>query len=369
MSKDYYKILGVDRNASQDEIKRVFRKKAHQYHPDKGGDPEKFKEINEAYQVLGDKEKRRQYDRFGSSFEQAGNYGGFNGFTGSDGFSGFANGFNVDADDLGEIFSDFGDIFGFSSSKKYKQAKRGDDIEVQLTIEFKEAIFGVEKEIAINKFVKCDRCNGTGAEPGSKIITCPKCGGTGKIRKNQRTFFGTFQTVTTCPECGGTGKKYEKSCSKCGGLGIVKKIQRIKINIPAGINDREVLRLSGQGNAGIHNARPGDLYIRIRVKLDPYFIREGNDINTKKYINFTQAALGDKVDIETVNGFVKLKIPKGTQSGTIFRLRGKGVPKMHGYGSGDHLVEVIVKTPKKLTQKQKQLLEEFKQEEDKISGD
>ncbi len=361
MGKDYYNILGVGKSASQEDIKKAFRKKAHEYHPDKkGGDEAKFKEINEAYQVLGDAKKRSQYDQFGSTFEQARGQGGFSGFDGFRDFSGFTNGFNVDSDDLGDIFSGLGDIFGFGGGRsRSKRPSRGNDIQVILTIEFSEAVFGAEKEISLKKKVVCDRCKGNGAEPGSKIEICKTCGGSGRITRVQRTILGNMQVQTACQDCNGEGKKYSKSCGKCAGTGISEEISRLKVKIPAGIDNGEIIRLSGQGEAGAKGASAGDLYLKIRVKPDNRFERDGYDIRSKAEINFTQAALGDKIEVITVNGNVKLKIPAGTQSSTIFKLRDKGIFKLHGRGRGDHLVKVIVKTPKGLNKKQKEMFKEL----------
>jgi len=361
MGKDYYNILGVEKNASQEEIKKAFRKKAHECHPDKkGGNEEKFKEANEAYQVLGDAKKRSQYDQFGSTFEQARGQGGFSGFEGFRDFSGFTNGFNVDGDDLGDIFSGIGDIFGFGGGRsRSKRPSRGNDIQVILTIEFNEAVFGVEKELNLRKKVVCDKCKGNGAEQGSKIETCKTCGGSGRITGVQRTILGNMQVQTTCGDCGGEGKKYDKPCKKCAGMGISEEISNLKIKIPAGIDNGETIRLSGQGEAGAKGASAGDLYLKIRVNPDNRFERDGYDIRSKAEINFTQAALGDKIEIITVSGDIKLKIPAGTQSDTIFRLRDKGVFKLHGRGRGDHLVKIIVKTPKSLNKKQKEMFREL----------
>ncbi len=360
MSKDYYKILGVDRNATQEEIKKAFRAKAHEYHPDKGGDPEKFKEVNEAYQVLGDEKKRAQYDRFGSAFEQAQAGGGFSGFNGFRDFSNFAEGFNVDFEDVGDIFSGFGDIFGFSRPKRRRaRARRGRDLEITLTLDFKEAIFGVEKEINLRKLVPCSVCAGRGIAPGAKIETCRVCGGSGRVTKVQQTILGNMQIQMTCEACGGEGKTYSEKCSACGGRGVVLETVNLKIKIPAGVNDGEVIRLAGQGEAGERGAPAGDLYVKIRVQPDSRWQREGANILSEVEISFTQAALGDKIEVETVDGPVKLKIPAGTQSGTVFKLRGKGAPRLRGRGRGDHLVKVIVKTPTNLTRRQKKLLREL----------
>lgn len=360
MSKDYYHILGVDKNALKDEIKKAFRKLAHKYHPDKeGGDPEKFKEINEAYQVLSDDKKRSQYDQFGSTFEQAQAGGGFSGFNGFRDFSGFANGFNINMDDLGEMF---GDLFGFGDGKRgkaYYGSQRGSDIEFSLEVEFEVSVFGSEKELELTKTMQCDRCNGNGAEPGYKIKACPQCGGSGQIKHTQQTILGAFQTVSVCPRCRGAGKIPEKVCSKCGGEGIIKGIKKLKVKIPAGIDNGEVIKLSGQGEAGKNGGRDGDLYLNIKIKPHHKFKREGYDIYSKEYISFKQAALGGKIEVDTVDGKINLKIPEGTQTGTIFKLKGKGVLKLRGFGHGDHFVEIIVRTPTHLSNAQKRALEDL----------
>lgn len=358
MSKDYYKVLGVDKNASQDEIKKAFRKKAHEYHPDKKtGDEAKFKEINEAYQTLGDTKKKAQYDQFGSGYEnmRGGQGGGFGG-----GFSGFGGGFGgVDMDDLGDMFGGFGDMFGFGGGGGRRQPSHGADLQMSMTIDFMEAVFGIDKEVRITKKVKCDHCHGNMAEPGSKINTCSTCHGSGRVVRVQRTILGNIQMQATCDHCGGEGKTYEKKCTKCHGAGVVNDNVNLKVRIPAGINDGETIKLSGQGAAGEGGTPNGDLYLNITVKRDNRFQRDGYDIHTKKDISFTQAALGDKIDIETVHGVERLKVPAGTQSDTIFKLRGKGVTKLRGAGTGDHFVKVHVKTPTSLSRKQRNLLEEF----------
>lgn len=358
MSKDYYNILGVDKNASQEEIKKAFRKKAHEYHPDKAtGDEAKFKEANEAYQVLGNEQKRAQYDQFGSDF-----MGGAGGFGGG-GFGGFSQGgVHVDMDDLGDIFGGIGDIFGFGGSRgggSQSRSRRGNDIQTILSINFNEAVFGVEKEVVLHKKVKCDHCNGNLAEPGSKITTCSTCGGSGRVTKVQRTILGNMQMQTTCGDCGGEGKSYEQKCKKCSGIGIVMDTVKLDVKIPAGINDGESIRLGGQGEAGEMGGSAGDLYIRISVKNDPRFERDGYNVRSVKSISFAQAVLGDKIDIETVEGEVSLKIPAGTQSGTVFKLRNKGITILQGRGKGDHLVEIRVNIPTKITRQQKKMIEEL----------
>lgn len=359
MSKDYYKVLGVEKGASQDDIKKAFRKLAHEHHPDKtGGTEAKFKEINEAYQVLGDANKRAKYDQFGSAFEHGQAGGGSQGF---EGFSGFSEGFNINMDDLGDMFGGIGDIFGFGGgrSRGGRRASRGSDIEASLTIEFMEAVFGVEKELKINKVIQCGRCKGEGAEPGAKVESCKACGGRGKTTRVQRTIFGQMQVEMVCSDCSGEGKTYSEKCSKCRGSGTVKETVNLKIRIPAGISDGGAVRLSGEGEAGAKGAPAGDLYLRIRVKEEAKFKREGNNIFSKSYITFTQAVLGDKIEVETVDGPVKMKIPEGTESGVKFRLRGHGVPHLQNRGRGDHIVEVKIETPKSLNKRQKELLKEI----------
>ncbi|MCK5320509.1 molecular chaperone DnaJ [Candidatus Parcubacteria bacterium] len=360
MGKDYYNTLGVNKSASQDEIKKAFRKKAHEYHPDKtGGDEAKFKEVNEAYQVLGNSQKKSQYDQFGSTFDQAQAGGGF-----ANGFSGFTNGFSsggvkVDFDDLGEMFGGIGDIFGFSGGSKNKRRQSGSDIQVALTIEFSEAVFGVEKEISLQKHIVCDHCDGNLAEPGTKIETCKTCNGTGRVTKIQRTILGNMQMQAVCDACSGEGKTYAQKCKKCHGSGIIMDNSKIKIKIPAGIDNNEVIRVSGHGEAGERGAQAGDLYIKINVRKSDKFKRDGYDIRSSIFISFAQAAMGDKINVETIDGDVKLKIPAGTQSSTIFKLRGKGISRLRSSGRGDHFVEVKVKIPDSLNRKQKQLLKEL----------
>lgn len=352
--KDYYSVLGVSKNAKAEEIKVAFRKLAHQHHPDKGGDANKFKEINEAYQVLGNEQKRKQYDQFGSAFPggQAGDFYRSGGFD-------FSNS-NVNFEDLGDLFGGFGDMFGFSSrSDRSESNQAGGQIEAVLLIDFKEAVFGVEKEIIVDKNIKCDRCQGQGAEPGSRIETCSTCRGRGKILKTQRTIFGAFQTEALCSACDGSGQTFSKKCSQCGGQGIHSGQERLKVKIPAGIDDGEAIRLSGRGHSGQRNSSAGDLILRIKIKADQNFIRRDYNIYSKIKIKVKQAVLGDKIEVDTVHGQVKLKIPEGTQSGTVFKLKGKGVPKLKGIGHGDHLLEVLVDIPKGLSRRAKKVLEDI----------
>lgn len=356
MPKDYYHILGIERNASQEEIKKAFRKLAHEYHPDKGGDEAKFKEINEAYQVIGNPEKRKQYDQFGSGFEQFGGNQGFNGqgFGGFD-FSGFAN-----MEDLGDLFGDF---FGNTQTRRGRPARKpqGQSIEIDVDLPFVESVFGVEKNISVRKRNACDRCGGIGAEPGSSLKRCAKCNGSGTQTRTQRTVFGVFQNTQTCEDCQGKGEVPEKNCLACHGEGVEQKKSELTIQIPAGVEEGNTLRIRGQGEA-VKNGAPGDLFVRIHVATDRRFAREGSTIFSEHAIGFTQAALGDSIEIETVDGKVELTIPAGTQSGAQFRLRGKGVPLSRG--RGDHLVTVHVKTPGRLSREQKKKLEDLNLRED-----
>ena len=358
MSKDYYNILGVSKSASPEEIKVAFRKKAHQHHPDKGGDAEKFKELNEAYQVLGNTQKRQQYDQFGSSFQNGqaggGGGGGFNsGGMGGFDFSGFQNG-GVDMDDL---FGGFGDIFGFGGGRgASKKAQQGADLEMVINLVFKEAAFGLEKEISFTKNVVCSKCHGQGSEPGTKVETCSTCHGSGQVIGVQRTILGNIQTRMTCSTCGGEGKIYSSKCSKCHGTGISREQTKIKVKIPAGINDGESIRLGGQGEAGQKGASAGDLYLRVRVEKHHKFIRDNYDIRTEEKISVKQAILGDKIEVETIYGLLNLKIPEGTQSGTVFKLKEKGVTKLNNRGVGDHYVKINVIIPNNLDKKEKQKL-------------
>jgi len=361
MSKDYYNILGVSKSASPDDIKKAFREKAHKFHPDKaGGDEAKFKELNEAYQVLGDSQKRSQYDQYGQTFEQARAGGGFSGFEGFRDFSGFSNGFNINLDDLGDIMGGFGDIFGFSAQggQGRRRTKRGSDIEVILNVDFKQAVFGAEREISLKKNITCQRCQGDGAEPGAGSATCATCHGSGRVIKTQRTILGNVQMQSTCPTCQGEGKVIKEKCKQCRGGGIVSEIVNLKIKIPAGIDNGETIRYSGQGEAA-SGGQAGDLYIRVRVAPDKRFTRQGFNILSKAEISVATAALGGKIEVETVDGPVELKIPEGTQSGRVIKLKEKGVPHLRGRGRGDHLVEVIVKTPTGLSRKQKEMLRDL----------
>ncbi len=347
MSKDYYKILGVEKGADKNEIKRAFRKLAHEHHPDKGGDQDKFKEINEAYQVLSDDTKRSQYDQFGSTFDQAGGAGGFGGF-GGQGFSG--QGMNFE--DLGDMFSGM-----FSRGGGRSRRAQGSHIQVDMQLSFKEAVFGVEKEIQVSKNNSCDRCGGVGSEPGSSMKTCSTCSGSGVQEKVQQTILGSIKARTACESCQGRGEEPEDPCSTCGGSGMEYGKKSLRVEVPAGVDNGMKIRVRGQGESIGASGVAGDLYVVLYVKPDPRFERVGEHIYTHHKIGFTQAALGDEVSIETLNGKVKLKVPSGTQSSDKLRLRGKGVPKARG--RGDMIVVVQVVTPKKVSRKQKKLLGEL----------
>jgi molecular chaperone DnaJ len=368
MSKDYYNILGVSRDASDDEIKKAYRKLAHQHHPDKsGGDEARFKEVNEAYQVLSDREKRSQYDQYGQTFEQAQQQGGFGGFEGFRDFSSFADGFEFNFGGGGRGqggFSDiFGDIFeqaGFASGRGRRRKQRGEDIQVDVEITFAEMAEGTEKEVELYKRVKCPVCEGGGAAPGSKKVKCPACEGEGRVHTARRTILGTFQQVSVCPECRGEGKVPEKKCEKCGGDGRVREYEKITIKIPAGIKDGQTIRLENSGEAGERGGEAGDLYVNIHVLPDERFERDGDDIRSVVEVSFSQAALGDKISVETIAGEVNLKIPAGTQSGEVFRLKGRGVKHLSRFGRGDQYVRIQVATPRNLTREQRELLEKLK---------
>jgi molecular chaperone DnaJ len=353
--RDYYEVLGIEKSASKDEIKKAYRKLSKKYHPDLNKEPgaeEKFKEIAEAYEVLSDDQKRARYDQFGHQDPNQG-FGGFGGFSGSEGFGGFE-----------DIFSSF--FGGGGRTRRDPNAPRkGDDLQYRMTISFEEAVFGKEKEIEIPREETCDSCHGTGAKPGTSKETCSHCNGSGQTSETVNTPFGQMVNRRTCSHCQGTGQIIKEKCSTCHGAGTVKKRKKIKVNIPAGVDDGQQLRLSGQGEAGINGGPAGDLYIVFHVRASDKFERDGDDIYLELPITFPQAALGDDIEVPTIHGKVKMKIPAGTQSGDRFRLKGKGVKNVHGYGTGDQHVVVQIKTPKKLTEKQKELLREFAS----VSGD
>jgi len=342
--QDYYQVLGVDRNATDEEIKRAFRKLAFKYHPDHNrdnGTEEKFKEVSEAYEVLSDANKRAAYDRFG--------HGGAEGLFGR-GFEGFGFG------GFGDIFDAF---FGGATTAARPTPQRGADLHYKVTITFEEAAFGCEKELAISRTEHCSQCQGTGCKPGSQPSQCPNCNGSGQVRRVEQSIFGRFTNIATCPKCHGEGSIITESCPQCRGRGKEKRQRNISIKIPAGVDDGMHLRLSNEGEAGTRGGPSGNLYTTISVKPHNLFRRDGDDVLYELPINFAQAALGAQVAVPTLYGEVKLEVPAGCQSGKVFRLKNKGIPHLNRNGQGDQIVKLLVVTPEKLTKKQRQLFQEL----------
>jgi molecular chaperone DnaJ len=376
MSKDYYQILGISKNASDQEIKKAYRKMALQHHPDKNkGDKtseQKFKDANEAYEVLSDKQKRSNYDQFGTADAGFGGFGGGQGFGGAGGAQGFGGGqgFGAQGFDFGNFAGSggFADIFetffgGTQTSTRKKRGPRpGNDIEFPLNLTFEEAVFGTEKELLITKAAACERCHGTGAEPGSKSVTCSTCRGTGEIKSVRQTLFGQMATSRPCTECYGEGRVFEKQCASCHGTTRVRESEKIRVKIPAGVDNDSTVRLAGRGEAGVFGGPSGDLYVHIRVSPSKKFIRNNYDIHSEIHIHLLQAILGDDVEIETIKGAITLKIPAGTQSGKIFKLNGYGIEKLRGSGVGDHYVKVIVDIPLKISRREKELYSQLADE-------
>lgn len=353
MSKDYYKILGIEKNASKDQIKKAFHKKAHEYHPDKkGGDEGKFKEVNEAYQTLSDDQKRASYDQFGSDGPQFGNAGG-QGFGGFD-FSGFGQGNGGFEFDLGDMF---GEMFG---GGRRAQKPRGNDLQTSLTIDFKESVFGVEKELKITKPSTCNTCKGDGATPGTKLETCSVCNGNGVVRNIQRTILGSIATNQTCSKCHGTGKIPKNPCKTCHGSGVVRDTRTIKLAVPAGIQNGETLRLSQMGEA-VSGGPSGDLYVRITVTPHKTIQRKGADLYTTLDIKLTDALLGAQYAVETLDGSMPVAIPAGTKIGSMVTLKEKGVP-ISKSKRGNFIVQLNIKLPEKLSKESKELIEELKKQ-------
>jgi len=350
--RDYYEILGVSRNASQEEIKKAYRQLARKYHPDVNPGnkeaEEKFKEINEAFEVLGNPEKRSQYDQFGHSAFRPEDLGGFRGFDFDDLFRDFGFG------DIFDIFSDF------DGNRKGK-TKKGIDIKFDYYITLEDAFKGLETRIKIPRMEKCEVCNGTGAKPGTSPRKCPKCGGSGEIREVRKMGFMHMVNVSTCPKCGGRGEFIDTPCPDCKGTGKERKVVTIKVNIPPGVDEGSYLRLAGEGEVD-ENGRRGDLYIVIHLKPHEIFERYKDDIYCKLNISFTKACFGGEIKVPTLDGIAKIKIPEGTQSHTVFRLKGQGMPNLYSKKRGDQLVKVVIDVPKKLNKKQKELLEEFSKE-------
>lgn len=355
MSKDYYSVLGVNKNASKDEIKKAFYKLAHKYHPDKKeGNEAKFKEVNEAYQVLGDETKRSKYDQFGSGYENMGQgYGSRQGFEGFD-FSGAGD---FDFGNLNDIFSDF---FTGGMGGGRNERRRGRDISTEIQISFAEAVFGVSRKILLTKTSNCHVCNGSGAKTGTKMETCKYCNGQGKIREAKRTILGTISSTRICDECLGEGVVPKEKCEVCKGRGVLRREEEVSINIPAGIRDGEMIRMSGMGEA-ISKGESGDLYIKINVASHPVFKREGNDLVMNLDLKLSDALLGAEYSIETLDGEIKVKIPEGISINEILRVKGHGVPVSKGK-RGDLLIKLKIKLPGKLSRKNRELIGELKKE-------
>jgi molecular chaperone DnaJ len=356
--KNYYDILGVQKNATEDDIKKAFRKLAHKYHPDKkGGDEAKFKEVSEAYAVLSDKKKRAEYDAYGKTFAGGGpQQGGFAGFDFSNfqGFQGFGGQNGSVEFDLGDIF---GDVFGGGSPRGQS---RGRDISIDIELAFRESVFGAERRVLLSKMSACDICGGTGAKKGSKMVACGTCNGKGEIRESRNTFFGTFTSSRLCPHCHGTGKVPETPCEACRAAGVRKREEEIRVVVPAGVEDGEMIRMPGRGEAAV-GASAGDLYIKLHIKPDAAFSRDGNNLITSLPVKLTDALLGKEYRITTLDGQENIAVPGGVAHGEIVRVRGKGVP--YGRGSrGDLLVRIDIEFPKKLSRSARELIEKLRGE-------
>jgi molecular chaperone DnaJ len=352
--KDYYTILGVPRNASQEDIKKAYRKLAHQYHPDKsGGSEDKFKEVSEAYHVLSNEQKRAQYDRFGSADSGFSSARGGHGFEWD--FSNFGQGF--EGADLGDIF---GDIFGFGGTRQGEQIPRGRDIAIDIELSFADAVFGSNRTVLLRKVLQCSACAGNGKEPGTDTKQCPHCSGSGFVHETRKSIFGTFTKQHMCSTCNGSGDVPKEPCRACKGAGVIQGSEEISISIPSGINNGEMIKLVGKGEA-ISGGVPGDLYVKIHVLRDKLFSRQGFDLTASLEVSTTDALLGIEKRMDTLDGAISLQIPASASSGSILRIRGKGVPRTRG-GRGDLLVTIIVKPPRKISRKAKQLLEELKKE-------
>lgn len=357
--RDYYEVLGVSKNATEDEIKKAYRKMAKMYHPDLHPDDpaaaEKFKEVNEANDVLTDPQKRQRYDQFGHAGVDP-SYGAGQGGGGFGGFGGFSTG---DGIDLGDIFDSFFGGGGARASANPNAPRKGADISISLDISFMEACKGIRHEVELNRAEVCDSCNGSGAKPGTTAKTCTECRGTGTVRFQQRTILGSMTSTRPCTKCGGKGKVIETPCPTCRASGRVQKKAKVTVNVPAGIDDGQILRVSGEGHMGTNGGPRGDLNVRISVRKDPLFERKGFDVWTEIPITYAQAVLGAEVTVPTIDGNVKYNIPEGTQPDTVFRLRGKGIQRLQREGRGDQMVKVILEVPKNLTKKQRELLAEF----------
>jgi len=360
--RDYYEVLGVSRDATQEEIKKAYRRLAKRYHPDlnkDGGSAEKFKEVAEAYEVLSDPEKRAQYDRFGHVGPEQGFDFDIHDFTRArEAFDEF--GFGRSAfDEIFDLFFGEGLRTTRARARRKSRAQRGEDLEYRLKLSLEDVALGTKLRITVPRYVQCDRCGGVGIEPGSRAEVCPVCGGTGQVEYRYQTLLGSFLNVRTCERCGGTGEVIKNPCSKCRGRGRIKEESKISITIPAGVDTGSRLRLAGEGNAGIGGGPSGDLYIVVEVKPHDTFRREGDDLYCEVPLKFTQAILGTTLKVPTLDGEEKIKIPPGTQPGTTFRLKGKGIPHLRGSGRGDLFVQVILTIPTKLTREQRRLVEEL----------
>ncbi|MBQ7937672.1 MAG: molecular chaperone DnaJ [Oscillospiraceae bacterium] len=364
--RDYYEVLGVEKGASDDEIKKAYRKMAKKYHPDLNPDDKtaeaKFKEVGEAYEVLSDKQKRSRYDQFGHAGVDP-SYGGGQG--GYERYQQYAHG---DFGDFNDIFGDIFSGFGFGGSTKTRNPNgpiRGNDVQVRIQLSFMEAVKGCKKDIPIQRLERCADCGGTGAKAGTSPETCPDCGGSGQVRVQQRSPFGVIQTVKACPRCGGKGKVINDPCKSCNGMGRVRHSRKITVDIPAGIDNGQTFVVRGQGDEGTNGGPTGDLNVTVLVREDPIFQREGFDIWVDVPITYAQAVLGDEIIVPTIDGKVSYNVPEGTQPGTTFRLRNKGVPYVNNRGRGDQYVKVNIEVPTNLSSKQKDLLKDF----DSSTGD
>ena len=360
--RDYYEVLGVKKDATADEIKKAFRKLTKENHPDlHPGDKaceERFKEANEAYEVLSDEEKRRKYDQYGhAAFDPNAGFSG-GGFGDFSGFGGF-----------GDIFSDIFGGFGGSTRSNPNAPRRGENVRATANISFEEAAFGCKKQVTIGKVETCADCKGTGCAPGTTPEICPDCKGTGSVTVSQRTPFGMMQSSSPCSKCRGTGKIIHQPCKSCRGLGSIRRQHKIEVNIPAGIDDGQTISKPGGGNAGVNGGPAGDLLVTVIVRPHPRFERDGTSVLLEQEISYAQAALGSEVEVPTLDGKVKLTIPEGTQPGAVFRLRGKGIPYLRGGGRGDQFVTVNIKVPKNLTGSQKELLRQFAASMGELDGD
>jgi molecular chaperone DnaJ len=356
--RDYYEVLGVSKTATQDELKKAYRKLARKYHPDLNKDneeaAEKFKECNEAYSVLSDDQKRAQYDQFGHAAFENGGMGGGGGFGGAGGFGGFGG---SGMEDIFDMF--FGGQGGRGGSRAKTGPQRGADLRFDLEITFEEAAFGLEKEINLYRDETCDHCHGEGAEPGSKVESCPECNGTGYVRFTQNTMFGQMVNERPCSRCKGEGKIISEPCKECRGKGTVKRNKKLKVKIPAGVDNGSRLRVSGEGEAGAKGGPNGDLYVYLYVKPHKFFERDGTTVLCEVPINIVQATLGADIKVPTLDGQVTMKVPEGTQPGKVLRLKGKGIPSLRGGSRGDQLVRIKVVVPTKLSDKQKDALRKF----------